>query len=738
MKKVGVITWFSYDNYGSILQAYALQKTLKNHNYQSDLINYYPRNIRVNFFKRISNFSLIDRLIFKKENNIQNIKNIFEEFRKDEFTFSSYCRTLTDLYKLNDEYDSFICGSDQIWAPTLFDERYFLDFVYDDNKKISYAPSFGLPNIENEMVKKKISKLISNIKYLSVREMNGQKIINDICNKKAKLVLDPTLLLNKEEWESFCVDIKEKDYILCYFLTRNKSKIKLAKKMAKKFNKEVLLIPIDNKDYLEKNVKVLKKIGPKEFVSYIKNASLVITDSYHGSIFSLNLNIPFIVIKRFKDNALSQNSRIYSILKLMNLESRLYNDNIEYFYKNALDVSFNDSNKILLRERENSLTFLLDSLKESCCSKETYDGVTPLCTGCGVCSLTCPKKCISMRLSKDGFYNYEIDKKKCINCNLCKKVCGQCSRESIELKNLELYSCYSLDDNVLKKSSSGGMAYEIANYYLKKGYKIIGVTYDTQENIAKHIIVDNERDLYKLSGSKYLQSYTIDAFNEISKLDKAVIIGTPCQIASIDNYLKLKKRRDNFILVDLICHGVPSYNIWKKCINKFDNIKDVKFRNKTQGWKKKTLTINGKIIKNSKFMDFFSLGNLYNKSCYECNYRVSTCADIRLGDYWGEKFKKNTTGVSMTIIATQKGKYILNELKKNKRIFVEKQIIEDYNRNQQTVNSIIPVNYEFMLEDFNDDNTIIDELHKKYCKRQLRNNKIKEILWKVYIKIRRK
>lgn len=738
-KKIAIITWHTYNNYGGVLQAYALRQAIKKLGVDNvDTINY-KSNLPKNF-KKMKLKDLAIKLL-THNNNIKNLiqqnSEKFNDFRENNFTYTKKCENAADLFLLNDEYDKFICGSDQIWAPTLFNENYFLSFVENDSKKISYAPSMGLPVIDNIYIKENIKKLVSKIESISIREEQGKDLIKDFTNKEIEVVLDPTLLLKKEDWnEKFKLEEKNNEYIIFYCLGGKKEHYKIAKRISKILNKKLIIIPGNILDYKRTEV---QNASPEEFLKLIYNASLVITDSFHGTIFSINFNVPFITLKRFKDNKLSQNSRIYNILKKVKLENRLYSDNIKYFIEN-ININFNECNKIIEEERKKSFDFLKKSIVKD---NKNLDNktITNICSGCGMCAAVCPRNCITIKLNQNGFYSYEIDENKCIKCNRCKKVCGQLSTEIKEIKNMELYSAYSLNEDVLKTSSSGGIGYEISYYGIQNKIPIIGCTYNLEKNRAEHIKITKNEDLLKLSGSKYLQSYTVDAFKEVEKMKKGIIIGTPCQIASIDRYLKSINKRDDFILVDLICHGVPTYHLWKKYISKYKQIKDVKFRDKKYGWRSMTMSINSKYHKSEKkdlFYDVFRTQVVYNKSCYECKYRITTNADLRIGDYWGTKFKKNRKGVSMVLVDTKRGKELLEKLIENKRINASKQTIEDYLISQQTVNISVPILYEQMISELKNENTNLKEFSKKYCKGELRYNKIKKIVLKIYSKIKGK
>lgn len=733
MKKIGIMTWFTYNNYGTLLQVYALSEIIKAHNYNVEIINYKPKIHKKNLFDMNLNyiFNQIKEKQYSKKNydREKNIKNRFNNFRKKYLNISDEAKNYYQLQTISNNMHKIVCGSDQIWSPTFFDPHYYLDFVKDNSKKIAYAPSFGVNKIDNEELKKDIKELLNRFENISVREEQGRIIVNELVDKPTKVVLDPTLLLDKKEW-IHNLNIEQKvnnnKYLFCYFLSNKKEYVKMAKEMSKKLGLYIKVLSSTTIiNSFEKN-SIISDCGPKEFVEYINNASYVLTDSYHGILFSLNFNKPFIALKRFKDSKESQNSRVYNILKKVDLENKLCSlNNIDYSVIDYIEV-----NKKIQTLRKESILYLTTQLKKG--DKCNCVDITNNCTGCGVCAAVCPKKCIEIVRNDEGFFEYKVNKESCINCGLCRKICGQINTNSVPISKQKLYSAYSKQESILEHSSSGGVAYYMSYIAIKNQIPVIGCTYNYKKNRAEHIIINNIDDIEKLSGSKYLQSYTLEGFKELKHLDKALVIGTPCQISSIDNYLRTIGKRDNFILVDLICHGVPSYYLWDRVIKKYGFNGIIKFRNK-RFKNKKTLTINSKIIKDINFYDFFESSIIYNRCCYDCNYREYISSDIRIGDYWG---KKNKNGISKVLIKTENGMNFFEEVKDFLIYNEEKN--DDYFKNQQKSNlAISPVRAKIICE-LKNDNVKLESISKKYCRKIVIDNKIRTKLYKLYKKITKK
>lgn len=359
--KVGVMTWHYYPNYGSVLQAYALQTFInKKLNIECEVIDYRsydysPKGI----LKLLKNNRLTYKLIckfFKKERAYR-----FYNFVNENLNLSNKeINTLEELEKINGRYNVFICGSDQIWAANVLNKRYLLDFVNDRNIKISYAPSIVIkPN--NEEQKNIYNKYIKRFNYLSVREKKGQDIIKSITGISPDVVLDPTLLLDEKDYEDIIkIEYIKEPYILCYLLGDNKKHIKYINRFSEKNNLKVVAL-INNKSDLAYGDYNIYTSGPKEFLGYIKNSSFVITDSFHGVNFSIIYKKNFIVFERFNgDDPICQNDRIYNILSKLSLEDRIIKDLSDI--RHIENINYSYVNSLLCNEREQSILYLKKAL----------------------------------------------------------------------------------------------------------------------------------------------------------------------------------------------------------------------------------------------------------------------------------------------------------------------------------------------------------------------------------------
>lgn len=293
------------------------------------------------------------------------------------------------------------------------------------------------------------------------------------------------------------------------------------------------------------------------------------------------------------------------------------------------------------------------------------------CCGCGVCSVVCPTKAITME-EKDGFYFPQIDEVKCVKCGICKLSCVKYGQKKTDGKGESFYAMKCRNKSILAKSSSGGVSSGLINAALNKGYKAIACEYCLQKNYAVHTVAEKTSEIYKYYGSKYMQSRFWGALNiQDLKVGKYIIIGTPCQIYAISKVLERLNIRDNFLLVDFFCHGTPSKKIWDNALSsveqKYGKIKKVEFRSKIKGWSRfinLLLTENSKIIEKEHFYDLFFSDAVLNKSCYQCFVRKSfDYCDIKIGDFWGDKFVADNEGVSVVCVCSKKGLEFIDDLK---------------------------------------------------------------------------
>lgn len=384
-KKVGIVSCYFKHNYGSMLQAYATQNILNNLNISNETINI-ENNIDFNngkkkyYLSQLFNFTFIKsklgmiKLKFDKitkkdlSNNILLRDKKYEEFKKN-FNLTYPYKTYDELTKLCDGYSSVIVGSDQLWLPVnVVADYYTLNWVPDHVNKISYATSFGISEISKKY-KGSYKKFLDRMENLSVREESGCKLIESISNRKATLVCDPTMLLTKEEWMKIQKEepIIEGRYILCYFLGNNIEHRKFAERLRDKTG--LRIVSLNHADEYVKYSDIFADytpydIGPSEWINLIRNAEYVCTDSFHGTVFSLINNTKFFTFERYsnKNSKVSTNSRIYSLLSIVNLKERIMKGTEEIENVINLEINFKEVNTKMLEFRNRSKEYLIKAL----------------------------------------------------------------------------------------------------------------------------------------------------------------------------------------------------------------------------------------------------------------------------------------------------------------------------------------------------------------------------------------
>lgn len=329
--RVAQMTWYRSSNYGSVLQAYALQRTLESLDVQTELVNYDPapyqqrnqsklRKSRPWRVARETQQRLIGEAPFKSA-----AKNAaFSEFRAKHMRETAPIATEADFRALNESFDAFVCGSDQIWSPRCFDPRYFLDFVAPDRRRVAYAPSFGCDELPDG-VAAAMAPLVTAFDSLSSREETGGRMVERLSGRPCPVVADPVALLSRTDWESVADVgvVPNAPYCLCYFLGRSKENWAHARATAKACHLDLVIVPVFNGDARREGA-VPEDVGPEQFLGLVSRATHVCTDSFHGLVFATIFERDVTVYERFKaGTAASQNVRIESYLNATGLQDRI-------------------------------------------------------------------------------------------------------------------------------------------------------------------------------------------------------------------------------------------------------------------------------------------------------------------------------------------------------------------------------------------------------------------------------
>ncbi len=334
--KVCIATWYHSNNYGTCLQAYALKKIIENLGYQVYMLEsvkgYYKTPFRLNWLenKLVRKIEFYRKKNKNKHSHIEN-NNEIKQQRINEFVSENFntldIRGKNDWNVVNNEFVCFVSGGDQIWNPYYLHRKFLLDFLYRNEKirKISYATSIGVTSIPKRYINV-YKELWCNYDEISVREESAAYIINEVSKRKAYVVADPTLLLGCDSWNRFADSSKAQypvnyEYILCYFVGDKNEYWGYVEKLQHLTKLRVVVIPL-NID--ENNYYSIRDAGPKEFVNLIRHARIIVTDSFHASVFSILYHKEFYVLKRFEDGTeTSQNDRLYHLLSICDLTDRI-------------------------------------------------------------------------------------------------------------------------------------------------------------------------------------------------------------------------------------------------------------------------------------------------------------------------------------------------------------------------------------------------------------------------------
>ena len=385
-KNIGCVNAYkkNHTNYGTSLVGYALIKKIQQLGYDVEIINY------------VKNLSLIDKIRYvlnayrcgelekllklsinkntvtsdpKLTAYIKQRIDAVEQYKKLKLypLFHNYVG-FNDLKRGSKNYKTIIVGSDQVWTPLSLPNKFFnLLFVDDSVKKVAYASSFGVSEIP-EFQKKATGKYLDRFAYIGVREQRGKEIVDSLSHKTAQVVADPTLLLNRDEWEKEIEDSKINEtepYIFCYFLGTNQDARKAVNELKAKTGLKIITIKhMDEYVPEDENFgdEAPYNVGPNDFVKYISKATYVCTDSFHCTAFSIQFHRDFMTFYRFaSNNKAGRNSRIDSLFNTLQInKNHIYNGNIDLIND---PINWSIVDKLLKRLRQDSLLFLQKSIK---------------------------------------------------------------------------------------------------------------------------------------------------------------------------------------------------------------------------------------------------------------------------------------------------------------------------------------------------------------------------------------
>lgn len=364
--KIGILTFPNSTSYGASLQMYALYKTAQELGNDVEIINY--NNSYMKSQRHIAKMQTHGAWIRTIRIGLKSVMHLrqYMGFREFEKLMTKYpvqpISKKQRMEQISERYDATICGSDQVWNPdiTNYDLSYFLDFCGPGTRRISYAPSFGVEELSGDYGEA-VAKELDRFSSLSVREETGKKLIMQLTNRNAKLVLDPTLLLDSEDWKALEEPhpSADGDYILYYTVRGSESLWQYCLKLAKKCNMKILRI---GANAISKNFKrsddfeYVCDITPQEWLYLIHHARYIVTNSFHGTAFAINYRKDF-----FVEFSSLTNSRLTQIINMLGLEKQVVTD------ENASlpdTTDYAQTEELLPTMKMESLTYLKQALEE--------------------------------------------------------------------------------------------------------------------------------------------------------------------------------------------------------------------------------------------------------------------------------------------------------------------------------------------------------------------------------------
>lgn len=702
MGKIGIITCGKEPNYGACLQALATQHKIAELGYEAELMNYsfMDEKIYSPLHQKHLRAFISSALFYPLR---KSLHIAFQDFREKHMKYSAMpLFTPEDFMYVCGEYDAFLVGSDQVWNPNLGinTDITLLRFYENGPRRLSYASSFGVSSLSDEQQNVYRSAL-AKFSYISTRETTGKQLVYSLTGRDSVVSLDPTMLLSAEEWGQYEESIRiNEPYVLIYDMRHSSMVMETAKKLAEAKNCQVLAL--SRIVIRDKKIRTLYGISPGHFLSLIKNAEAVVTDSFHGTVFSITYKKEF--YSYCSRQGMKIGSRITNILSSLGLDHRLIYDAYGTTFSG---IDYDSITRRLEKMRAVSIEYLkkilageevtqADCVSHLCCPKtekqleHVGEKENNSCCGCGACVALCPAGAVTLKANKEGFAYPLVDEGKCIHCRKCLKVCAfedsYCDENSH--KPIRAYIARSADEKILKNSASGGMFTLLSDEVLTRGGCVYGAVYNDDGNVC-HIRTQISEERDQMRGSKYVQSDAQQIYEavhqDLQNRREVLFTGTPCQNAGLRSYLAHKRAdTSGLLLCDIICHGVCSPEVFKDYLafigKKTGKITAINMRDKKYG-SGYNMTIWGekgtyhKKGGDDPYIRLFQLNLALRSSCFACPMkRVERISDVTIGDFQKapEFFPEfaDRKGVSVVLINTSKGEELFKSVK-NKLNFAE-------------------------------------------------------------------
>lgn len=332
LTRVGIMTFLHNDNYGSLLQAWALQQAVASLGYEAVHIDYQPstkEKARNLLACGNSPALLLDglrkRAVKANQTGARSKSAALAAFRREQLRLTAPCRDQAALAKAAGECDILLAGSDQIWSPVWLNPAYFLDFARPGQRRVAYAPSLGVAAAPRGRKERMMRDLLAPFASLSVREQEGAAILRQLTGREAAVLPDPVVLPEPGLWRSLAeAPAYAKPYLLCYFIGNSPAYWAEAARLAKQDGLATVVIPVTAQAWQQPCQAMAGGLSPQGWVGHLAGAARVVTDSFHGAVFAYMLGVPVTVLRRYREDApASKNSRIDQLHRSLGIEPDL-------------------------------------------------------------------------------------------------------------------------------------------------------------------------------------------------------------------------------------------------------------------------------------------------------------------------------------------------------------------------------------------------------------------------------
>ena len=695
-KTLGIITFNRPLNYGAVLQAYAMKYVCESLGFETHIVDYWQqtdkqitRNDFKEFLRRPSKkmaFRLCRKALSYPAD--KNREHAFRRFRAEFLSETVPCKNADDISALS--FDYYIIGSDQIWNYWItgddFDPVYFGLFC-SPHKPVIYAASandtpFPFPKEANlrELLKKTDA-------FVSAREAKLADYLHTVTGEFYPTVIDPTLLAGKQCMDSLVLKKKRRDpYILIYQIDANPASDISVRNIERAFHRSVFTMTTPRIGSIHGR---RGTVGPAEFLTLLKNADFLVTNSFHGVALSLLFEKQFFVYEHS-----GVMSRIDDLLDRTGIKARKIRMVHDIHEEQKID--YNKVKPKLEALRRESFDYLIKALEGNykfpkSMEKAGHD-VQPIrmrrkdnCSGCSACTEICPANAIQMIPDEEGFCYPLVDERYCNHCGRCDSFCGFV-KDGFRQAFPSAYGVKHKDEKVRISSRSGAAFIALSDVVLENGGIIYGAAMDEMFAVS-HIRADSKEQRDRMKGAKYVQSnmegiYT-KVIHDLCQGELVLFSGTPCQISGLLALLEKKKvDSKKLITCDLVCHGTPSPDIWKQYLAYIESryrqkICKADFRDKSLGWDthcESFILEDGKKIISRDYSDLFYKHVMLRPSCHKCYFAgIHRISDITLADFWGIESNKSSfndnRGVSLVFVNTEKGRRLFEQAKKSVEYF---------------------------------------------------------------------